>query len=177
MTDDERIAFAKALLEVPHVGWAAVRTQDGIDLLKHDGDHARITFAQSASACRAGERAARFEWVNRHNASTGLWPNLTRAERDIAQLVFTCLSDFDLATSADDDSYIVPALADYFANPQAPDMIFLPDEFSDFASGYKGNHGGLTREEMLVPVLTKDVDIERGIHPTSDLIQAMGLKK
>jgi hypothetical protein len=176
LDEEGRITLAKALLEVPHVGWAALRTQDGIELLRRNGDHARISFAQSASACAEGERAARFEWVSRSSASNEAWPNLKRADRSVAQLVFTCMSEFDRATSADDDSYIVPALADYFANPASPDMVFVPDDSSDFASGYRGNHGGLSREEMLVPVLTKDVDIERGIHPTSDLLRVMGLE-
>jgi hypothetical protein len=171
MSEIEKLALAKALLEVPHVGWAALRTEGGIDLLKRNGDRARVTFAQSARSARTcphGERAARFEWIERGDGGSS-------GGRSVAQLAFTCLSDFDLATSTDDDSYVVPALADYFANPQAPDIVFVPDDHSDFATGYLGNHGGLSREEMLVPVLTKDVDMVRGIHPTSDLLRTMGL--
>ncbi len=173
ISDQERIDLAHALLDVPHVQWAALKRENGIDLLRKNGDHARITFAQTAPACQPGERAARFEWLERKGEAS--WPALKQQDRNVAAVEFTCLSDFDLATSSDDDSYIVPALADYFAHPRAPDLIFIPEDGADFAEGYAGNHGGLTREEMLVPVLTKDVDIIRGVHPTSDLLRTMGV--
>jgi|GEM_PF-4897686 len=179
MDENAKLKLARALLQVPHVGWAAVRTSDGIDLLRRTGDHARITIAKTV--CPTGEHAARFDWVSRADtATTDISPDLKIRDRKIASNseptnVFTCLSDFDLATGPDDDSFIVPALVDYFSAAKAPDMVFIPDDHSDFAQGYAGNHGGLTRDEMLVPVLTKDVEMSRGVHPTYELLRTMGL--
>jgi hypothetical protein len=201
MSSNQRLILARALLQVPHVGWAAVKTENGVELLGRNGDHARITIAKTK--CLSGELAARFEWLsqpnsNRTAASNDVdhFPQIRSASvpapalqtasiaRAIASLetsvttpgLFTCLGEFDLATGPDDDSYIVPALVDYFQAPHAPDMVFIPDDHSDFAKGYAGNHGGLSRDEMLVPVLTKGVDFERGIRPTSELIREMGVE-
>ncbi len=166
ITNEARTVLARELLNVPHVGWAAVKSETAIDLLKKSGDHARITFAEKG--CPGGQAAARFEWLGdqRANDTTTGAP-----AKD-----FACLSEFDRATSASDDSYIVPALVDYFASPQSPDMVFVADDHADFATGYAGNHGGLSRDEMLVPVLTKDVDLPRGIHPTYELLKVMGVE-
>lgn len=179
MTDLHRIEIAKGLLQVPHVGWAAVKSANTIDLFRRTGQHARISFAEAAPvagtaisgpSCANGERAANFEWISEEE------PSDSNEYASRGPRVFTCLSAFDAATAADDDSYLVPALADYFAAPGAPDIVFIPDDHSDFASGSAGNHGGLTREEMLVPVLTKGVDMPRGIHPTADLLREMGVE-
>jgi hypothetical protein len=199
LSPDDRLKLAKALLQVPHVGWAALKTENGVDLLRRSGDHARITIAKTK--CPNGDTAARFEWLRKSASSandsvvaprirSGTFPAPARqtasVSRAIASLdesaattneqIFTCLNDFDLATGPDDDSYIVPALVNYFQAAKAPDMVFIPDDHSDFATGYAGNHGGLSRDEMLVPVLTKDVEMTRGIHPTYDLLKTMGLE-
>ena len=160
MTSASRLELAKALLDVPHVGWAALKVDGGIEILRRNGQQARISLTEAAS-CNG--KAAHFEWL--------------AATPSLETQAFSCLNQFDLATGPEDDSFIVPALVDYFSNPASPDMVFVPDDHSDFASGYAGNHGGFSREEMLVPVLTKDVDLTRGIHPTSDLLRAMGVKK
>ncbi len=168
MTSEEKLALAGALLQVPHVGWAAVKTVDTIELFRRNGQHARISFAEPG--CSDGQRAAHFEWLHTDTDDSSEYASRTPK-------VYTCLKQFDLSTGVDDDSYIVPAFVDYFANPGSPDMVFIPDDHSDFAAGYAGNHGGITREEMLVPVLTKDIDLPRGIQPTYELIRLMDLEK
>lgn len=167
MSADEKMKLAQALLLVPHVGWAVVKTEDGVELLKRSGARGRISIAKKK--CPSGESAARFEWFPNADSKTAA-PSLSTSQH------FNCLSEFDLVTGADDDSYIVPALVDYFQAPHAPDMIFIPDDHSDFAEGYAGNHGGLSRDEMLVPVLTKGFDVQRGIRPTFDILRTMGVK-
>lgn len=178
-----RLELARALLEVPHVGWAAVKTAEGFELLRRNGDHARVTLAspEASSVCAstaptpAFAKAARFEWVSHSHATAESEFRVGPARAPASAAAFTCLTDYDLATSADDDSYIVPALVDYFAASGSPDLVFVPDDHSDFASGYRGNHGGLSREEMLVPVLTHDVRFPHGIHPTSQILREMGV--
>ena len=164
-TDDQKLSLVTSLVEVPHVGLAVVKSETALDILRRSPagviTRSRISFADGP--CPDKEAAAHLEILSGVQK-----PSPQEAK------IFTCLSQFDRTAAADDD-YQIPALVDYFANPESPDAVFIADENSDFADGYAGNHGGLTREEMLVPVLTKDVELPRGVSPTYKLLEFMGV--
>jgi hypothetical protein len=156
MTESNRRALAENLLHVPHVSMTILKTDEALELFLAGGKKARIEFAPAPCA---GGFAARFRW----QAAATDGP-------------YRCLEDFDRVSSFKDDSFVVSSLAEYFKPSDSADIVVLPDADSDFSGEYKGNHGGLTAEEMLVPVLYRGFAMPTGTIPTSQVLKSMGLR-
>ena len=148
--------FAQALLEVPHLEWTALKNGDSIELRRRDGQHARIEL--HPAKCASSSLSARFVWTNSSRSS------------ELQLSSYFCPEDFDKAASPTNLNFMVSSLMEYFDSPKSPDLLLIADDTSDFVGGYKGNHGGLTAEEMLVPVLTHDFDLGEGTQATWRLL-------
>lgn len=73
-----------------------------------------------------------------------------------------------------DEDLLWPAIEDYFESPNAPDLVLLPKNHIDFSGDYAGNHGGFTSDEMLVPLLLKNVAAPDETVPTQELLKLLG---
>jgi hypothetical protein len=156
MPESTRQAFAKGLVEIPHLKWAAIKSKNHIEIYKNRHTRGKIDIADQI--CKDGDPAARFNWVGEKSD-----PN------------FYCLSKYDQDADGKDSNFIIPALVDYFMAPTSPDIIAVADDTSDFTGAYRGDHGGLTREEMLVPLLLHGVERPVGVLPTSKLLRWLDL--
>ena len=162
----KREAFAESLLSVHHVSWTAFRDGSSIELFHVSGLRGRIDIGQKS--CLTGNWSARVEWIQPH-AST------IRSVRESGN--FFCPEEYDQKgiTTEGGASFMVSGLVEYFTAPDAPDMVLLPDTHSDFSGEYAGNHGGLTTQEVYVPVLSRHADLPATILPTSQLVHFLNL--
>jgi len=153
---------AESFLQIRELAWSAVHRdngqENGIEIFFKDGKRARIDLAPAV--CQSGAWAARFSWMG-----------AKRNDDD----VFHCPEDFDTAGVALDSNHLIPPLVEYFTSPLAPDIILAPEAGSDFTGGYKGNHGGLTPDELFVPVLARHADLGDEILPTYRLLHVLKL--
>lgn len=158
---EAKINAARELATVPHVAWAIVSVDGHLELEHASGRRARIDFRPAN--CRYTNSAARFEWTKGRMASDELAP------------AYRCPEDYDRLASFESASFLVPALTEYFRAAKAPDLVLIADGRSDFIGGYKGNHGGLTPEEALVPLLTRNVKRSADVIPTWRLLRLLRL--
>ena len=62
-------------------------------------------------------------------------------------------------------------LQDFFKTPGSPDALFFAPNGVQYTKSGKGQHGGLSDQEMYVPVLMRNLSLNRGkIIPTKDLL-------
>jgi hypothetical protein len=154
--------FAFTLSQLPNLEWTVVRFKDHLELFRHDGMQARIDYGQ---ACSHQLPSARFTWIG-GNKST-LEKNSTNAN-------YYCLDAYDQGANRINLNYFVASLVEYFASPQAPDVLLLPDDNSDFVGDYMGNHGALTPEEIFVPILARGLQPRfQGTWPTWKILQLL----
>lgn len=80
-----------------------------------------------------------------------------------------CPLDFDSQYPQFFYPYFATRLITYFRSPQSPDALVLARPGQHFGSGHaggpRGSHGGLTPDEMRVPVLTWNVEIRSPERP------------
>ena len=76
-----------------------------------------------------------------------------------------CPADLDRVAMSPFPPYFFSNVATYFESRYHPDALILAADHVLFSRGYKGAHGGLTLEELLVPVLARNADL----HPTRAL--------
>lgn len=72
---------------------------------------------------------------------------------------FLCPDDLDGDVINSDLPYLMSDLSVFFNSPVRPDAIVLAKSGYGFTRNAKGNHGGLSKEEVLVPVLTRNISI------------------
>ncbi len=151
-----RLTLARELGTLERVSMTALKRENGIDLFTAAKRQARIDYA--VAPCPSG-LAARFRWIDEKVENS-----------------FHCIEDYDKVSSVKNDSFVVSALVEFFVSRHAPDIVVLPDGNSDFTGIYGGNHGGLTPEEILVPFLSREVEMPPGIFPSHKTLEIMGLK-
>lgn len=164
LSDQDRRDLATGLLLIPHISWSILKKLNSLELYHVSGLRAKIDLAPAN--CQSGQWAARFRWLHPRPRNI--------AEREAP---YFCPEDFDRVSTLRDETFLVPALTEFFSSPTSPDLIALPDQESDFSGEYRGNHGGLTKSEMLVPLLTRNVNLPEGVIPTSRLIEFLRLLK
>jgi predicted AlkP superfamily pyrophosphatase or phosphodiesterase len=154
--------LAEALLKIPDIEWAMVKDgRSRIELFHHGHSTARIDFIKAG--CGVSQWAARFQW---QKTVPTPWTG-----------AYLCLEDFDRLASLSNLNFVVPALVEYFAAAASPDLIVLPSKNADFSGAYLGNHGGLTAEEIFVPMLSHGETKPPGsVFPTWDLLRTLGLR-
>lgn len=72
---------------------------------------------------------------------------------------FLCPDEFDSEESNSEFPYLITNLSVYFNSSIRPDAIVLAKSGFGFTRKAKGNHGGLSKEEVFVPVLTRNISI------------------
>ena len=89
--------------------------------------------------------------------------------------VALCPEMIDQASNQPIYPYLVTALARYFHSPYHADLVVLAKEHYSFTSRDPGQHGGLTPEETMVPVLLRNVSIRdpNVATPTYKLLSAL----
>ncbi len=85
---------------------------------------------------------------------------------------FRCPNEFDQSQSEFDAPFLYSSIATYFRSATAADALILAKDHFSFNQKSMGAHGGLTREEMLVPILLRNAEIDGAQAPpkTSDLL-------
>jgi hypothetical protein len=163
---EKREAFAESMLSIQHTAWSALRDGNSIELFGTNGLRGRIELGQKS--CLTGNRSARVEWIQPHVSAI----RYVKESGD-----FYCPEEYDQKgiTSEDGASFMVSGLVEYFTAPDAPDMVLLPDAHSDFSGEYAGNHGGLTTQEVYVPILSRHADLPATIIPTSQLVHFLNV--
>jgi len=165
----DREAAAKQVLALGHVEWAAVKNDSSIELFHMKGAHGRIDTV--TSNCPYGAKAMRFQWLSSKTPEP-LTPAMAASPLPEP---FFCADGYDRQAGFQNYSAMIPALVEYFSNPKSPDVVFVADKDSEFSGNYHGNHGGLTDEEVLVPLLTRHVDLPPTPLPTSQLLHYLHL--
>lgn len=157
-SEARRRALVSQLARLPHLSWIVTKAGSALTLLEMQ-NHLQAHIDITASPCPSRPWAARFYW-DKGTAATG----------------FFCSENFDLGVTRDNISFLVPALVEYFNSVDAPDIVLVADTHSEFSGGYHGNHGGLTADEVLVPLLSHNTDLPRTVVPTSRLLNFLHLK-
>jgi len=85
---------------------------------------------------------------------------------------FQCPDFFDQGAESSAFPYLITNLANYFKSPIRPDAIVVAKAGYGFTRSAKGNHGGLSKEEVLVPLLTRNISfgLKIQIVKTSELL-------
>jgi len=89
-----------------------------------------------------------------------------------------CPEQFDRAPSPFYSPYFVSSLAAYFHSAERPDALLLAAPGVSFATNQKGGHGGITADELQVPVLLHNATIkdESMAVPTFELLKPIWRK-
>lgn len=69
---------------------------------------------------------------------------------------FLCPDNFNSISGSITQNYIVSALAEYFLADKAPDLIVIPKQNFSYRKNILGEHGGLTADEMITPLLMRN---------------------
>jgi len=160
----DRTSIAEELVKMEHVRWTVLRGKNQLNLYNANGKQMRIDLI--SRSCRDGSFAARY--------SSQPFPQDPKPS-SLAESDFFCPEKYDADAGFFNDNYLVSSLVEYFTAATAPDMIALPDMDADFIGGYKGNHGGLSKDESFVPVLTYRAHLPEGVQPTYELLRQLGL--
>jgi hypothetical protein len=152
------------LRKLEHVEWVIVHRDEHIYLYNSNGSEARIDMAHTG--CASGHLAIQFQWLK---VGSGL-------QASPIPEGFFCPESFDNGASFASISYIIPSLVDYFKGPvDTPDALLIADEHSEFSGKYRGNHGGLTPAEVLVPMLGRHTPLPGKVFPTWQLLHHLQL--
>lgn len=179
-TDEQRMLAAE-FARIKHISWTVLKphpvalpvrtnapTEQEIELFHFSGRRASIFIRKAA--CPTHDWQTRFVW----SSPTSPTAAQTSAEADLTDTGYFCPEDFDDASAPNNQTFWPPALVEYFLAPNAPDMIALPDATSDFSGEYRGNHGGISNDEMLVPLLSRRAPaIRTGVVPANRLLHRL----
>ena len=84
-------------------------------------------------------------------------------------------SDFHCSSYYDRNEkypFIISDLTNYLTVGNHPDAVLLAKSGFAFSNEFLGNHGGASREEMMVPILTRNILIPKGqVYRTSELLK------
>lgn len=69
--------------------------------------------------------------------------------------------------------FLVSGLSRYLNAPNHPDAVVIAKPDTSFTKDHKGNHGGPTADEMLVPILLRNAAIAGAFPHTSDLLKTL----
>ena len=89
-----------------------------------------------------------------------------------AGMNYSCPESFENA--ADFYPFLVPDLAAYLNAPNHPDALVIAKPNFSFTKDFLANHGGPTKDEMLVPLLTRNtmpIEENGGLVRTSDILR------
>ncbi len=156
---------AREFSQISKIGWTALRQRlpaDGegigrISIFYANGSEARIDFKNAQ--CDYGPWAARYTYVNKVT---------TRGQSG-----FHCPEIYDELSDTDSYTFVVSSLLEYFRAEKSPDLVLVPDDDADFSGAYRGNHGGLTSEEVLVPMLARHARLGRKVFPVHRLLHKL----
>ena len=158
-SSERKRAAAQRIVRAPGIERVAVQFDDGLELWRADGSVQHIDYGPPT--CAGGARSARLSW--------NPWPRQSGSFAD-----FVCIEDFDTFGTIEGEAYLAASLLEFFASASAPDILVLAADDVDFVGGYKGNHGGLTPAEALVPILLRGRSpLGAGIPPTWQLLQGI----
>lgn len=163
---EKRHETANRLRAIEHVGWVFEKEGSTVFIYGPSGPLGRVDL--TPGHCEYLNWQARFQWT-----ATGVSVRPAGAVNSSY-----CMETFDRGTFLNraNISYIVPALVEYFAGQAPPAMILVADDTSEFSGKYRGNHGGLTTDEILVPILTRNAEFPAGqVVPTSQLLRYLKL--
>lgn len=156
-TRSEMQTAAKSFLHLTHVAMSIAKTDHRLDIFYANGKHGRIEL--SDSPCDGGTSQAHFVWLK---------------PKDPSPSGFHCPEEFDADAGFGNRSYMVSALVEYFAAAHAPDLLLLPDDTSEFSGEFRGNHGGLSANEIFVPLLTHNTTLRTDVFATWRLFHELG---
>lgn len=142
------------LLRSPAIGFVALRDGDG---------GAQIYARVGTAAIRRGQTGLEREYAYRVLAGTDpLGYDRDPAARALADGELHPSSAWLDATAALDHPDVVPQLGELFSSRRIGDMVLFAAPGWDFSPDYAGGHGGLERDEMVVPILVAGPGIPAG---------------
>ncbi|MGZ3693593.1 MAG: alkaline phosphatase family protein [Bdellovibrionota bacterium] len=90
----------------------------------------------------------------------------------LAASVFKCPEEFNPAVQP--YPFLVAGLSRYLNSANHPDAVVIAKPDTSFTKDHKGNHGGPTADEMLVPILLRNAEMHGEAFPhTSDLLKTL----
>lgn len=69
------------------------------------------------------------------------------------------------ATEIHPHPFLIENFKEYFSAANAPDFVVIPDSYTAFSKSYVGYHGGVTSEEVMVPLLMRNSQMSNGQAP------------
>ena len=73
--------------------------------------------------------------------------------------VFYCSHEYDQAVEQFYAPFFISNTASYFAASTRPDAVVLAAKEVSFHRGFKGDHGGVTQDEVIVPLLMRNASL------------------
>ena len=164
-SEEKRQEWINRLLRTPHLGWLFEKRGMTVHMYDAGGEKAAIELQPGHCSTSS--------WM----ARVRLTAKDVRVTPATAEQQFFCADAFDRGTNLGKNnmSFMIPAVADYFYGPHSPDFLLIADEHSEFSGQYRGNHGGLTSGEMLVPLLSHGVVLPKQVFPTWQLLNHLKL--
>lgn len=84
------------------------------------------------------------------------------SERALYSGDYECPDYFDRLEWVEKGAFTYPAIADFFQAPTRPDAVVTAAGGTSFGGSGRGQHGGLTRDEMIVPLLERNANVNDG---------------
>ena len=137
-----RASLLNALASQDGVALAAAREGDSVYVVRRGGTE-RIDYFPGS----CGAHAYKIRVVD-------LQQGQPRFFRD-----FACPSEFDRLDDGGDPGDAAAGLVNFFQADTRPDAFVVAAPGVAFIRGARGHHGGLTREEMIVPLLARNAKI------------------
>jgi predicted AlkP superfamily pyrophosphatase or phosphodiesterase len=104
------------------------------------------------------------------SASYSLAPGVSG--NSLAASGFQCPEEFNPAVQP--YPFLVAGLSRFLKAPNHPDAVVIAKPDTSFNKEFKGNHGGPTADEMLVPILLRNAEMHFDAIPhTSDLLKTL----
>jgi Type I phosphodiesterase / nucleotide pyrophosphatase len=147
---------AESFLQIPEMELTASHNGSVINLYSRDGG--RVVIDMADRSCKVSIRGKHFVECPEEKSHKKL------------------ASEFSSETAESKEiNFNVSALVDYFSAPNSPDIILIPNRETDFSGEYKGNHGGMTSNELYVPILTRNIHFAHDLFPTYKILPHLGL--
>ncbi len=155
----QRADFIMRLSQIPDVDMAAVKNGNRV-VIRSQGDSTDLDYLPEMDCGVNG-----FGLTVR---DTTAGPTLARGAPG------QCADRLDAATNSLYYPYFISNLAHYFHAQSAPDAIVIAKPGVGFNSKYRGQHGGPTQRELLVPLLLHGARVKDGSVPAlSELLDIL----
>lgn len=94
------------------------------------------------------------------------------------QTGYLCPEELDRTHVNSSMPFFYSNIASYFHSPQHPEVVVIPKNHISFSDGFLGDHGGLTSEEILVPILARNAWMESSENtiPTFEILKYLKQK-